>query len=58
VPAAEIEEIAWIDTGSEAGLELAPLTRDHVLPLWAAYFFPSTVLARAKASRKWRGWTS
>jgi 8-oxo-dGTP diphosphatase len=34
-PAAEIEEIAWVGT-SVAGLELAPLTELHVLPLHAA----------------------
>jgi 8-oxo-dGTP diphosphatase len=34
-PAAEIEEIAWVGT-SPAGLELAPLTEFHVLPLHAA----------------------
>jgi 8-oxo-dGTP diphosphatase len=32
-PRAEIEEIAWIDPGQAGGLTLAPLTRDHVLPL-------------------------
>jgi 8-oxo-dGTP diphosphatase len=31
-PAAEIEEIAWVGT-FPAGLELAPLTEFHVLPL-------------------------
>lgn len=30
---AEIEEIAWIDPARTDGLALAPLTRDHVLPL-------------------------
>ena len=30
---AEIEEIAWIDPAQTEGLALAPLTRDHVLPL-------------------------
>jgi 8-oxo-dGTP diphosphatase len=30
---AEIEEIAWIDPVQADGLTLAPLTRDHVLPL-------------------------
>jgi 8-oxo-dGTP diphosphatase len=30
---AEIEEIAWIDPVRADGLTLAPLTRDHVLPL-------------------------
>jgi len=30
---AEIEEIAWIDPVSPPHIHLAPLTRDHVLPL-------------------------
>ncbi len=30
---AEIEEIAWTDPVQADGLTLAPLTRDHVLPL-------------------------
>lgn len=30
---AEIDEIAWIDPASPPDLHLAPLTRDHVLPL-------------------------
>lgn len=33
-PAAEIAEIAWLEPGSTATLPLAPLTRDHALPLW------------------------
>ena len=32
-PRAEIEDIAWIDPVAAHGLTLAPLTRDHVLPL-------------------------
>jgi 8-oxo-dGTP diphosphatase len=32
-PQAEIEEIRWVDPQQVDGLELAPLTRDHVLPL-------------------------
>jgi 8-oxo-dGTP pyrophosphatase MutT (NUDIX family) len=32
-PAAEIEEILWRAPGDVGGLTLAPLTRDHVLPL-------------------------
>jgi 8-oxo-dGTP diphosphatase len=32
-PGAEIEEIAWIDAFAPINLTLAPLTRDHVLPL-------------------------
>jgi 8-oxo-dGTP pyrophosphatase MutT (NUDIX family) len=34
-PAAEIEEVIWIDPQSHSTLHLAPLTRDHILP---AYF--------------------
>jgi len=36
MPAAEIEEIAWVVLSSAADLPLAPLTRAHVLPLHAA----------------------
>lgn len=32
-PAAEIEEIVWVDPFDAAHLPLAPLTRDHILPL-------------------------
>ncbi|CAM5303886.1 NUDIX domain-containing protein [Mycolicibacterium aubagnense] len=32
IPAAEIEEIAWLDAQNTGGLTLAPLTRDLVLP--------------------------
>jgi 8-oxo-dGTP pyrophosphatase MutT (NUDIX family) len=35
-PAAEIEEIAWIDPAALPELPLAPLTRDHILPLCLA----------------------
>lgn len=34
MPAAEIEEAVWVDAGTAIGRELAPLTRDHVLPLY------------------------
>ena len=34
VPAAEIEEIVWIDAGNVDHLHLAPLTRDSILPLY------------------------
>lgn len=34
VPAAEIEEAVWVDGESAARLELAPLTRDLILPLY------------------------
>jgi 8-oxo-dGTP diphosphatase len=32
-PRAEIEDIAWVDPATSIDLQLAPLTRDHVLPL-------------------------
>jgi len=35
-PAAEIEEVIWLDASRVAEIDLAPLTRDHVLPLWMA----------------------
>jgi DNA polymerase III epsilon subunit-like protein/8-oxo-dGTP pyrophosphatase MutT (NUDIX family) len=35
-PAGEIEELMWIEQAEPAGIELAPLTRDTVLPLWAS----------------------
>ncbi|AKF50167.1 MULTISPECIES: NUDIX hydrolase [Pseudomonas] len=34
VPAAEIEEVLWVDADSHARLQLAPLTRDLILPLY------------------------
>ncbi len=34
VPAAEIEQAIWVDAAQAAALELAPLTRDHLLPLY------------------------
>lgn len=33
-PAAEIEEIVWVDAGDVNHLQLAPLTRDSILPLY------------------------
>ncbi|POM11559.1 DNA mismatch repair protein MutT [Pseudomonas sp. WP001] len=33
-PAAEIEEIRWIDPAGDGGLQLAPLTRDLILPFY------------------------
>ncbi|KRP46464.1 8-oxo-dGTP pyrophosphatase MutT, NUDIX family [Pseudomonas libanensis] len=33
-PAAEIEEICWIDPAGDGGLHLAPLTRDLILPFY------------------------
>lgn len=35
-PAAEIEEIRWINPTGDGGLQLAPLTRDTILPLYRA----------------------
>ena len=32
-PKAEIDELIWIDPAAPADIPLAPLTRDHVLPL-------------------------
>lgn len=33
-PAAEIEEVVWINAGNVDHLDLAPLTRDSILPLY------------------------
>lgn len=41
-PAAEIAEIAWLDPGTAATLPLAPLTRDHALPLWHSLLTETT----------------
>jgi 8-oxo-dGTP diphosphatase len=35
-PAAEIEEIVWIEAASVPDIVIAPLTRDHILPLHRA----------------------
>ncbi|WP_150645229.1 NUDIX hydrolase [Pseudomonas fluorescens] len=35
-PAAEIEEVVWIDPATDGGLVLAPLTRDLILPFYRA----------------------
>ena len=35
VPGAEIDEMRWVDPHAPPALHLAPLTRDHVLPLAA-----------------------
>ncbi|MGB3122344.1 MAG: NUDIX domain-containing protein [Pseudomonas sp.] len=35
-PAAEIEEVRWIDPAGDGGLPLAPLTRDLILPFYRA----------------------
>ncbi|MDR2305856.1 MAG: NUDIX domain-containing protein [Paucimonas sp.] len=34
VPAAEIEEVTWLAADQASELNLAPLTRDLILPLW------------------------
>ena len=36
VPGNEIEQVLWIETDEPFGIELAPLTRDTVLPLWVS----------------------
>ncbi|CAN5177386.1 hypothetical protein BH11ACT5_BH11ACT5_00730 [soil metagenome] len=36
VPGNEIEQVLWIETDEPFGVELAPLTRDTVLPLWVS----------------------
>jgi DNA polymerase-3 subunit epsilon len=35
VAAAEIDELLWVERIDDVGVELAPLTRDSLLPLWA-----------------------
>ena len=35
-PAAEIEEVIWVDAAIDPVLELAPLTRDLILPFYRA----------------------
>ena len=35
-PAAEIEEVIWVDPATDPALELAPLTRDLILPFYRA----------------------
>jgi 8-oxo-dGTP diphosphatase len=36
-PRAEIEDVVWVDPARAHELTLAPLTRDHVLPLARAH---------------------
>lgn len=36
LPAAEIEEVVWVDGANLDHLQLAPLTRDSILPLYRA----------------------
>ena len=38
IPQAEIAEVMWIDPVAPASIVLAPLTRDHVLPLASGEF--------------------
>ena len=40
-PAAEIEELCWVDPHSDISLHLAPLTRDLILPFYRASLTPS-----------------
>ncbi|MFJ2536761.1 NUDIX domain-containing protein [Pseudomonas sp. NPDC087614] len=35
-PAAEIEEVVWVDPATDGDVELAPLTRDLILPFYRA----------------------
>jgi 8-oxo-dGTP diphosphatase len=49
VPGAEIEEIAWIDPAQTDGLVVAPLTRDHILPLLAALALKDNIEAGSLA---------
>ncbi|MFJ7314293.1 NUDIX domain-containing protein [Pseudomonas sp. NPDC098747] len=35
-PAAEIEEVIWVDPATDPAIELAPLTRDLILPFYRA----------------------
>jgi 8-oxo-dGTP diphosphatase len=37
-PQAEIEELRWIDPRRPGDIDLAALTRDHILPEWVARF--------------------
>jgi 8-oxo-dGTP diphosphatase len=36
IAGSEIEEAVWVDHAAALALPLAPLTRDHILPLWRA----------------------
>jgi DNA polymerase-3 subunit epsilon len=42
-PSGEIEELRWIDRLDDVDVELAPLTRDELLPLWASRRAGSTL---------------
>lgn len=39
-PEAEIEDACWVDLSTPIDLELAPLTRDHILPLVSSWKRP------------------
>jgi 8-oxo-dGTP diphosphatase len=41
-PAAEIEEVRWIDPATDGDLALAPLTRDLILPFYRASLTATT----------------
>jgi hypothetical protein len=41
-PAAEIEEVRWIDPATDGDLTLAPLTRDLILPFYRASLTATT----------------
>ncbi|QZP33344.1 NUDIX hydrolase [Pseudomonas sp. DR48] len=41
-PAAEIEEVCWIDPATDGNLTLAPLTRDLILPFYRASLTATT----------------
>jgi 8-oxo-dGTP pyrophosphatase MutT (NUDIX family) len=41
-PAAEIEEVCWIDPTTDGNLTLAPLTRDLILPFYRASLTATT----------------
>ena len=36
VAGAEIDEVLWVERLDEISVEVAPLSRDSLLPLWAA----------------------
>jgi 8-oxo-dGTP diphosphatase len=48
-PSREIDETIWIDPASSPDIVLAPLTRDHVLPLAATHACQSLMCAPIKA---------
>lgn len=40
-PAAEIEEVCWVDPHADINMHLAPLTRDLILPFYRASLVPA-----------------